>query len=123
MAQKLDRGTTYSIGVGPVKKNGTVVDITGSTIYFTVKADEYDSSIDDSTAIISKTVTTHSDPTNGISSIQLTPDDTFYQQGTTTPIEPGEYHYSIFINLSDGSRYKLDENTIKIDGAPTNEGA
>ena len=40
------------------KKDGTVTDITGSTVYMTVKKNVEDS---DAEAIINKTVTSHSD--------------------------------------------------------------
>lgn len=51
------------------KKNGNAIDITGWTIYFTVKKSVSDS---DAEALINKKITNHSDPTNGKTLIELT---------------------------------------------------
>ncbi len=53
--------------------NGAAIDITGYTCFFTVKAAMADL---DAAAKISKTWTTHSDPTNGITTFALVPADT-----------------------------------------------
>jgi len=53
---------------------GVAIDITGYTVFFTVK-DNY-TSTDDSAAIISKTVTSHTAPLLGKTSIALTNTDT-----------------------------------------------
>lgn len=66
------------------------IDITGSTVYFTAKT-----SLDDSESVIQKTVTTHSNPSEGITSITLTSSD--------TNISAGEYYFDIQINLADGN--------------------
>ena len=55
------------------KKDGIVVDLTGWTIYFTVKEKVSDSDIN---ANIKKTITSHLDAVNGKSLIELTPTDT-----------------------------------------------
>jgi len=52
---------------------GIAVDITGSTIFFTVKEELTD---DDEDAIFQKIVTTHSDPEEGESTVVLTNADT-----------------------------------------------
>lgn len=64
--------------------NGISVDITGWTVYFTVKERM---SSPDSAAIISKTISTHPDGEKGIAEIALTSSD--------TNIEPGSYYYDI----------------------------
>ena len=56
-----------------VKKDGVAYDITGWTVYFTVKKNASDA---DDKAIISKTVTTHEDATNGITNIAIAANDT-----------------------------------------------
>ena len=66
------------------KKDGVYEDITGWSIYFTAKANMNDS---DANAKISKTVTSHSDPTNGVTLITLEPAD--------TDIDAGNYYYSM----------------------------
>ena len=61
-------------------KNSVVFDLTGYTLYFTVKKIE-DADKSDDEAIIQKTITTHTDPTGGISSIPLTNSDTNIDAG------------------------------------------
>lgn len=63
---------------------GAVVDITGDTIYFTVKTSETDT---DAAALIRKNVTSHTDPTNGETEIALS--------NTDTAITAGEYYFDI----------------------------
>lgn len=111
---KVQRGTTHSIGV-TYKENGSAADIRGATILFTVRDSEHDvSDTDDSEALISKDVTSHSDPTNGVSSIVLTPSD--------TRIAIGKHYYSIKIdkNSDDSEVYEIAEGRFEVDGDPTN---
>jgi len=65
------------------KKDGVVTDITGWTIYMTVKKTIQ---LADSAAIINKKITDHSDATNGQTQIELDTDDTD---------QIGNYYYSI----------------------------
>lgn len=65
------------------KKNGVVIDITGWTVYFTLKKNFEDT---DAQAKISKKITTHSDPTNGQTLIEFSADETDFI---------GSYFYSI----------------------------
>lgn len=62
-----------------IKENGVAKNITGFTIFFTVKKN---TSQTDTQAVISKTITSHSNPTHGITLITLSPTDTNIQQGT-----------------------------------------
>ena len=64
---------------------GTALDITGWIIYFTVKRTYADADVD---AILSKTVTVHTDPTAGKTSIVLAHAD-------TEGLPRGVYYYSI----------------------------
>jgi len=64
--------------------DGIVEDITGWTVYFTAKAKMEDVDAD---AVISLKITSHSDPTNGVTLISLTTTD--------TDITAGNYYYSI----------------------------
>lgn len=66
------------------QENGQAQDITGWTIYFTVKVQVKDP---DSSAVISQVITTHSDPLKGKTLIELTPDD--------TDITAGNYYHSV----------------------------
>ncbi len=61
-------------------------DITGYTVFFTVKPQD-DTATDDSTALIQKTVTSHIDAVNGETSIVLGSAD--------TRIAPSTYSYDI----------------------------
>lgn len=73
---------------------GEVIDITGYTIYFTVKSLANISS-GDNTATIQKIVTSHTDPTHGITHIALTSSD--------TNVTAGDYFYDIQVKTPDGS--------------------
>ena len=64
-------------------RNNLPEDITGYTIYMTVKNKKSDT---DANAVITKKITVHSDPVGGISYIQLTKEDTD---------RVGNYYYSI----------------------------
>lgn len=68
-------------------------DITGYTVFFTVKVKD-DSSADDSDALIQKTITDFDDAVNGLASIELTGED--------TRIDPGKYRYDIQVKASGG---------------------
>jgi hypothetical protein len=61
---------------------GNAIDITGATVFFTVKENKADS---DNDSLIKKDQSSHSDPTNGKTTITLTNSD--------TNIRVGNYHY------------------------------
>jgi hypothetical protein len=67
-----------------ITKNGSVVDITGWTIILMVKEKMADADFE---AVINKTITVHSDPTQGKSLIRL--------ETTDTDIIPKSYYYNI----------------------------
>ena len=69
-------------------------DITGYTVFFTVKS-KTDTATDDSSALIQKTVSSHTDAVNGQTSIDLTETD--------TRIDPGKYVYDIQAKDADGN--------------------
>lgn len=93
---KIRRGDTTNIAVN-ITANGTAIDLTGSTVFFTVRSDYADSSSesDDSDALISQDTTSHTDAPNGSTVIELSP--------TQTNIEDGEYVYDIQVKASDGT--------------------
>lgn len=76
-----------------IKNCGVAIDITGYTIYFTVKSSA-NISAGDGSAIIKKIITSHTDPTNGITHIVLTPTDTNQTAG--------EYFYDVQMKAPDG---------------------
>jgi hypothetical protein len=52
--------------------SGVPIDITGATVYVTVK---HNSASSDDSAVIKKKITSHSDPTNGATQLTITKDD------------------------------------------------
>jgi hypothetical protein len=108
----VDRGTTFTIDVA-YRDNGSPASLVGATVRFTVKSTEYDSSVDDSTAVITKDITSHTNAPEGLSAVIIDPAD-------TATLEPGKYHYDIKVAESGGAVYKIDEGTLKLDGSPTN---
>lgn len=68
-------------------KNGAAFDITDYTLFFTVKKPVGVSEDDDESAVISKDITVHTDPTHGISNIILS--------NIETDIDVGTYYWDI----------------------------
>jgi hypothetical protein len=66
------------------KQDGAYVDITDWIVFFTVKVNMVDPDV---SAVISKTITTHTDPTNGETEIVLS--------STDTNQSPKSYFYDI----------------------------
>lgn len=90
MAKKLNisivRGDSYSALLTVTDYLGTVQDITGYKFFFTAKSSNTDQ-IDDSTAVIEHSWTSHIDPTAGKT--------TFVIAATDTRISSGTYVYDI----------------------------
>ena len=78
-----------------------VVDITGATIFFTIKTKPSDT---DDNAILQKTITTLTDASNGEAEIELSPTD--------TNLIVGNYLYDIAIKNSDGDIFTVLEGNI-----------
>ena len=114
MASKLsiNRGTTFAITLN-YQKNGVAADLTGATVRFTVKSAEYDTDNTDGAALVLKNITSHTNPTGGVSTIALAPAD-------TQNITPGTYTYDIKVAEASGAVYKVDEGKLILDGSPTN---
>ena len=109
----IDRGTTYAISGTYTDDAGDAIDISSSEIFFTVKASKYDTSSDDSTALISKSGVITSGP-DGTYTITLTPTDTL--------VTPGKYYYSIKIDVDgdDANVKLLASGKVKVVGNTTN---
>ena len=77
---------------------GVAIDINGYTIFFTVKKENvYVNSTSDITdALISKDVTSHTNPTSGISSVAVVPAD-------TENLEPTIYKYDMQLKDDSGN--------------------
>lgn len=111
--RKIDRGTTYTIGV-LYKKNGVPTTLVGATVRFTMKTVESDQDMTDASAILLKNVT--DGDVDGNATITIDPID-------TAAIVPNDFFYDIKVEEAGGAIYKLDEGKIKLDGSPTNRGA
>lgn len=111
---KINRGTTYSIGV-LYKRNGEPYSLVGATVRFTIKTTEFDDNMTDSDAVLLKNVT--DGDAEGNATITIDPVD-------TAEVDPdAEYFYDIKVEQANGEIYKIDEGKIKLDGSPTNRGA
>lgn len=84
--------------------------LTASTALFTVKADPYDDSATDTTAIIKKTISL----TSNSGTIAINESDV----ADTT--EPGNYYYSIHTILSDGNSYPFASGKFVLKADSTN---
>lgn len=94
---------SYSFPITLEQSNGEPLDITGYTIFFTVKAM---ASAEDSTAIIQKNITEHTDPTEGESLITLT--------STDTDQTAGEYWYDVQIKSPSGNITSCEAGKFEI---------
>lgn len=82
--KEIVKGDTVELKVTLTDSDGNAIDITGYTVYFTAKKNYSDS---DSEAVITKEVTSHSDPSNGITKITL--------DSTETDVDARYYYYDI----------------------------
>ena len=76
----IQKGNPSSLIVTITDDNGNALNLTGRTVFFTVKR-KNDYSDDDEDAVISKEVTEHTDPTNGKTAISLTATQTDVDRG------------------------------------------
>jgi len=90
MVIKRIKGDTYSIDLTIQTALGEAVDLTGATVFFTVKRNIQDT---DAKALISKTVTSFTSPTTGDVAITLTANDVDYV---------GEFYYDIKVKFTSG---------------------
>jgi hypothetical protein len=90
MIIKRIKGDTYNLDVQILDANENVFDLTGCTVFLTVKRNLQDS---DSLALINKTITSHTNPTNGETTFSFNASDVNYV---------GEFYYDIKIKDSNG---------------------
>lgn len=88
--------------------NGAVQNITGWTVLFTVKKNI---SQTDAQAVISKTYTSHTDPTHGITKVVLSPTD--------TDIPAGMYVYDITYIDTSTNRKTINPSNFTVIGQVT----
>ncbi|HHA18786.1 MAG TPA: DUF2479 domain-containing protein [Methylophaga sp.] len=99
------RGDTQRFTLVFTDNNKNPIDITGATVWFTLKSDI---SADDSEAEIQKVVTNHIDPANGITEVVLSADD------TSALIPNRNYYYDFQIKLSTGDVKTLLAGKVKV---------
>lgn len=87
-----------------VTRSGSPYDITGSTVFFTMK-DNVDRP--DSEAAAKKTITSHFNPSGGISHIDLDAADTYN-------LRIQHYYYDVQIKLTDGKIYTVVKGRITV---------
>lgn len=88
---------------------GSPIDITGATIWFTMKPAISD---DDTNAIIQKQVTTHTDAVNGITEVVLTNAD-------TQNLSLGTYYYDFQYVAANGDVKTILTGKVKVLGDVT----
>ena len=110
MANKLQ---TYRENSMTITLTFADVDLTGATVYFTVKS-AADSDTTDSSALIKKDITSHTDAVNGLTEIALLPAD--------TDIAVGKYKYDIKLKKADGQQTTTQVGEFIVKEAITNRG-
>lgn len=100
------RSTYFPIEVSVTPPDG----LTAAEALFTVKADQYDDSATDTTAIIKKDVTL----TSNSGTIEIENTD------VADTVEPGTYYYSIYIRMDNNDVYPFANGKFKIVATPTN---
>lgn len=90
MVIKRVKGDTYPLDVTIEYASGLAVNLTGATVFLTVKRNIQDT---DTQALISKSVTSHISPTTGQTSFTLLAADVDYV---------GEFYYDVKVKFSTG---------------------
>lgn len=94
---RIARGDTFLRTLSFVDESGTVIDITGWTIFFTVKDVDTEA---DGTSEISEEITSHTSPTEGLTQILIA-------AATMAALAPGDYFYDIQIKKADGTIFTI----------------
>lgn len=96
------RGDSRTINITFLQSDGvTPINLTGGKVYFTVNASS--APTDDTSAVITKTVTSFVSPTLGLATIQLTNAD-------TQSVAPGTYYYDCQVKDAGGNVYSCGQD-------------
>ena len=106
------RNRSYPITYKHTDSAGDPVSLVGATVYFTVKVESWDTNMTDSDALIKKTITTHSNPTQGIT--------TFTIDDADTNIDAGKYNYDLVVEYAGKSEPPSLYGRFIVTGTPTN---
>jgi len=85
---QIQKGNPVSTVIAVTDESGNPYDLTGKTVFFTVK-NITDETADDLSALITKAITVHTDATNGITTLELT--------AVQTNIAKGNYKWDLRI--------------------------
>lgn len=99
------RGDSPQITFELVDNDDQALNITDATVFFTVKKNICDA---DDDAIIAKTITDHTDPENGKTLIELTPEDTENLDPKTV------YVWDVQIKFSNGQILSPEYGQLKV---------
>ena len=94
MLKKFYRGDTRKIKLKFKDKAGSNLNLSGATIYLTVKNDI---ALDDDQSSFQKIITNHSNPLEGETTIIIDPSD-------TENLKPKKYYYDIQLTDSEGNK-------------------
>lgn len=98
------RGDDWKLDVTLKDEDGLAIDLTGATVFFTVKENESDA---DTSAVITEDVTSHTDPTNGETSIEVSDTE-------TDDVDPGTYYYDIQVKTAAGNIQTVVKGTLTV---------
>lgn len=104
MAWKIYRGDTVTRQLTFQNEDGTPMDITGATVFFTAKT-AADDDVTDSAAI-KKDITSHDNAVAGLSTLILTPAE--------TTVTPGKYTYDFQLKTASGNIITYSGGKIEI---------
>lgn len=104
------RGDNTTIELTYQDSDSNAIDLTGATVFFTVKS-AIDADATDANAIIQKDVTSHADAANGRSDIELSDSD--------TDVALGEYLGDIQIKNAAGDIISSQVFTVQVKGDVT----
>ncbi len=104
------RGTTAPVVYNHTDATGIAVPLTNKTLYFVVKADKFDTSPDDSTAIIKKKIVSHTGMIENYTLNAATGVTGFYLNDADTYKEPGKYYY-VFL-IEDNTTFRTEPPSV-----------
>lgn len=103
--KKFIRGDTRAINVTVTDSAGAAVDLTGGTVFFTLNASS--DPTDDTDAVVEKSVTSHTDPTHGLTTITL-------DHADTDSLAADIYYYDIQFVDAQGNVTSKQADTFEI---------